>query len=103
MTCGCFGKAPAAAKATLATDVVPNNGERSRGCAQHACHLCTAIAYGSLPSIAPARPSSPSPAAPAAPAAGKICIDLDVENGSSHPFKSVEVRLSPAQTSSAAG
>lgn len=24
-------------------------------------------------------------------AAGKVCIDLDVENGSSHPFKSIQV------------
>lgn len=28
----------------------------------------------------------------AAPAAGTIHIELDVENGSSHPFKSVQVR-----------
>ncbi|KAI7844955.1 hypothetical protein COHA_001602 [Chlorella ohadii] len=49
VTCGCFGKSPAAAKAILASDVVTNNG--------------------------------------------KVCIDLDVENGSSHPFKSIQVRL----------
>lgn len=29
---------------------------------------------------------------PAAPAAGTIHIELDVENSSSHPFKSVQVR-----------